>query len=179
MNYIKSLIKFVKTNFVFVVYPEMVDRGEKLSKKLNKVLDNWPGETNLEKIERGLKLLKDKDFILFYSRQDENLFIQYCADDKYITFDYPFSIKDKRSKLLHRLEYILAQLKFRYPPSFWRNPPYYEILPDKYGNTLQAKCGKNIKLAAKLGMKVFTEVYRYPENFNLEIKISSWKNDWF
>ena len=158
-------------------------RSERLTENANKRFKKNKAVTNRDKIEQSLRVLKDNDFVCFSPVDDELFFVQFRKDRYYFVFDYPFSVIDKRSRLLHRMDYVLYKLKFTNKLSLvkqicdnWRG--YYCYERNNYGNALTCYCGPDVKLGTELAAMVFKEVYQLPEDFEMNIEFDSWKKYW-
>jgi len=178
-----SIKELFQKSFEISISLENPTRSERLTGNAKKRFKKYKTVTNRDKIEQSLRVLADKDFVCFSSEDDNLSFVQFRKDSYSYVFDYPFSVIDKRSRFLHRMDYVLHKLKFSHKLPFWKQITYnwrghycYERI--NYGNTLTCYCGPDVKLGAELAAMVFKEVYQLPEDFEINIEFDSWKKYW-
>ena len=125
-----------------------------------------------------VRQMSNKDFVIFSNPKDEQEFIQCTVNDTGIMLDYPYSVVDKRSKLLHRLDYVILKNDLRKKQSIFGNNYLYEMVKHDYGSSIQVNCRQNADLAAKIMHEILTEVYKLDPEFEMEISIDTWKKFW-
>lgn len=156
-------------------------RGEYLYDNALRRMAKQEAQTRVEVIEACLKELRGEDFVIFSRMEDEYEFVQFSKKGQMLVMDFPFSVIDKRSRLVHRLEYVLFKQRFGRKLSYWQEVAgnwshYWRLEIHDYGLSIQAYCGVDAGLAARLADEIFCEVYGDREG-DLDIKFDSWK--WF
>lgn len=153
-------------------------RHEVLLKKAKKYLKKNKLSGNKNLIMAIIKMMSNKDYAIFANPDDEQEFIQCTMDEKSIIVDFPYSVKDKRSRLTHRLEYLLVKHDIRNKPNLLGNKYFYKHSMNQYGCAYEINCRSNPEFAANIMHEILMEVYSLDPEFNMEIKIETWKKFW-
>ncbi len=153
-------------------------RQEIILKRAHKYLEKYELNGNRNLIEAIVKQISNKDYAIFSNPENEQEYIQCTIDENGIVIDFPFSVTDKRSKLLHRLDYVIAKNDLRKSQSIFGNSYLYDMTKNDYGSAIDIYCRQNALLAAKIMHEVLTEVYSLDPEFEMDIKIDTWKKFW-
>lgn len=164
------------TDYVFKFY--FPTRQEVILRNVKKYMDKFGLEGNQDLMLTIIKHMRNKDYAIFANPKDEQEYIQCTIDESGIVIDFPYSIIDKRSKLLHRLDYVILKNDLRKTQSIFGNSYLYEMTKNDYGSAIDIYCRKNAVLAAKIMHEILTEVYSLDPEFKMEIKIDNWKKFW-
>jgi len=153
-------------------------RQEVILKRAHKYLQRHELSGNQNLIQAIVKQMSNKDYMIFSNPEKEQEYIQCTVDENGIVIDFPFSVIDKRSKLLHRLDYVILKNDLRKTQNIFGNNYLYEMTKNDYGSAIDIYCRQNATLAAKIMHEVLTEVYSLDPEFKMDIKIDTWKKFW-
>src|SRR3989344_456706 len=148
----------------------LLEKAEKSLKKTGKI-------GNYDRILACTKALSNRDFVIFANPENETEFIQCTLDQGEIIVDYPYSVIDGRSRLTHRLDYILYKQGFSTKPRllagvfFGSREGYFQHSQSSYGCGYDINCGRNYGRAAKLMHTILVVLYDLEPEFPLDIKI--------
>lgn len=184
MNVVKKIFQILSSDILLTVAFYNPTRQDVLLEKVNKRLSKTHQSGNYAKIIECVKALSNKDFVILSNPNDEEQFIQCTLDEKGILVDYPYSVIDQRSRLTHRLDYVLFKQGF-----ICKTPLFPSDLSDhkkgsfrhemnRYGCGYTIYCGTDFQMAAKLMHQILIEVYGLDPEFEMEIKIETWKKFW-
>lgn len=182
---VKNWWQFLNTDFSIKLRFWNPTRAEYLTDKILTAVKKKHVHSNKEVIFETVTTLQNRDFAIFSLRGSNELFIQCTKQNGRFEVDYPFSVIDVRSKLLHRLEYVLGKLGYSRKRPFLAGvfsssiEKYYQLVRINYGNSYVVYCGSSAKETTHLMHAILTQVYGLPANFPMEIKVESWKKIWF
>ena len=172
-------LKLFNNQYIFDFKFYIPTRQDTLMNKVQKYMDKYGLGGNRDLILTIIKHMSNKDYAIFSNPNDEQEYIQCTVDENGIVIDFPFSVIDKRSKLLHRLDYIILKNDLRKTQSIFGNSYIYEMTKNDYGSAIDIYCRQNLVFAAKIMHEILTEVYSLDPEFKMDIKIDTWKKFWF
>lgn len=170
--------QFLNNRYSFDFQFYIPTRQDVILSKANKYMDKYGLSGNQSLILAIIKKMGNKDFAIFSNPNDEEEYIQCAVDENGIVIDFPYSVIDKRSKMLHRLDYVILKNDLRKKQSIFGNSYLYEMTRNSYGSAIDIYCRQNAELAAKIMHEILTEVYTLKPEFKMEIKIDTWKKFW-